>query len=254
MCDPWIGLAPVKTPGPFAAGGDPAQYVVTEYGRTYTFDATVTALSVTACGDTVFQLFLNGDCIMTGPPSVGGDFIGNDTPRDNFYTFEVTLSPAVRELTFWAQVQTMPVQLFEFSKGQGGFMMKAHAVTADGAVHALHTDTTWQVRKSTAHTAPFCFDSTIPAAPFVSAVALPDIWHATPAPIPVREEYLCPLADATVTIAAGESVTRTWELPRIYGGFLGLQTAGEGTVNATFAFSEQGEEGSREEEPRRNDR
>ena len=247
MCDPWIGLAPVETPGPFAAGGDPAHYIVTEYRRTYTFDTAVTKVTVTACGDTAFQLFLNGDCIMTGPPSVGGDFIGNETPRDNFYTFEVSLSPLSCELTWFAQVQTMPIQLYEFSKGQGGFMLRAEATTKGGAVHTLCTDTTWQVRQSAAHTAPFCFDSTIPAMPFVSAVALPDIWHATPAPIPAREEHHCPLTGATVTIAAGERVTHTWELPRIYGGFLGVHATGKGMVNAAFAFSEQGEDGSRED-------
>ncbi|MBE6758429.1 MAG: hypothetical protein E7552_07805 [Ruminococcaceae bacterium] len=242
----WIGLEPAAPRGPFAAGGDPAHYKVTEFFRTYTWDSAVVSATIQACGDTAFQLFLNGECIMTGPPSVGGDFIGNDTPRDNFYSFEVTVSPAAYTLAFSALVQTMPLRLFEFSKGQVGFLLTAHLTTADGKTHTVYTGDDWQARRSTAHTAPFCFDDTRTPAPFVPAVPIDDIWHAAPAPIPVLTEYAYPLADATVTINADERITRTWELDRVYGGFLALRATGGGTVRANVAFSEIGEEGSGE--------
>ncbi|MBE6767748.1 MAG: hypothetical protein E7549_02415 [Ruminococcaceae bacterium] len=241
----WIGF-PSSLCGPFAAGGDPVHYTVAEFRRTYRFDTPVTRATVQACGDTAFQLFLNDACIMTGPPSVGGDFIGNDTPRDNFYTFEVTVAPHADELRFFARVQTMPVQLFEFSKGHGGFLLTATVTTADGKTHTLGTGEDWEMRKSTAYTAPFCFDATQPAAPFVPAATLDDSWHATPAPIPVRAEYAYPLKHAAVTAAAGETVTHTWELDRIFGGFLAVSAEGNGTAHAVFTFSEAGEEGSRE--------
>ncbi len=241
----WIGC-PARACGPFAAGGDRVHYTVTEFCRTYRFDTAVTSATVQACGDTSFQLFVNDDCIMTGPPSVGGDFIGNDTPRDNFYTFEVTVTPHTDELRFFARVQTMPVQLFEFSKGHVGFMLTATVTTADGTVRTLSTGEDWQMRQNAAYTAPFAFDATRPAAPFVPAATIEDIWHATPAPIPVRDEYAYPLPNATVTVAAGETLTRTWELDRIWGGFLAATAEGEGVINASFAFSEAGEDGSSE--------
>ncbi len=242
----WIGY-PASVGGPFSATGNFAHYAVTEFGRTYRFDTAVTHVTVQACGDTVFQLFLNGDCVMTGPPSVGGDFIGNDTPRDNFYTFSTAAAPHTKELCFFARVQTTPVQLCDFSKGQGGFMLTATATTADGNTHTLTTGEDWQMRKNAAYTAPCRFDGTQMSAPFSPAVAIEDIWHAAPAPIPVREEYAYPLKSATVTVAAGARITRTWELDRIFGGFLAVETTGNGVVQSTFAFSETGEEGSREE-------
>lgn len=241
----WIGLSsPYKSP--FSTVGDFSRYTVTEFCRTYRFETEVVRATVEACGDTVFQLFLNEECLMVGPPSVGGDFIGNDTPRDNFYTFEVTVAPHAKELRFFARVRTTPVQLCEFSKGQCGFMLTAEITTADGKTHTLHTDEDWQMRKNTAYTAPFCFDGTTPPAPFVPATVIEDIWHPTPAPIPAREEYPYPLDTATVTVAAGETFTHQWELDRIFGGFLAVRAEGGGVVHASFVFSETGEDGSRE--------
>ena len=73
----------------------PGNYVVAEFSREFVFERKVTFARIRFSADTAVQLFLNGSIIATGPASVGGDFIGNETTRDNYYASELELTPQV---------------------------------------------------------------------------------------------------------------------------------------------------------------
>ena len=101
--------------------GADKNYTVAEFKKKYSFLKKVIKAELRFSGDTLFQLFLNDKIVATGPASVGGDFFGNEKVRDNFYSFETTLSPESNTLDFFARVQMAPVHLCDYSKGHGGF-------------------------------------------------------------------------------------------------------------------------------------
>ena len=84
--------------------------------------------------------------------------MGNDTVRDNFYSFETIIYPESSTLDFFAAVRMMPVQICEYSKGHGGFMLSAVVTFEDGEQSVIKTDETWLARVNRAYTAPRQFD------------------------------------------------------------------------------------------------
>ena len=132
-------------------------YVVAEFLKEYAFPLKVISARIRFSADTAVQLFLNGSIIGTGPASVGGDFIGNETARDNYYASELELTPDTDRLVFFARVQMGPVQICEYSKGHGGFMLSAVFVMEDGTEQTVSTDESWLVRENRAFAAPRSF-------------------------------------------------------------------------------------------------
>ena len=86
----WIWLPEGKYPDNQTArlnalsGKPDTGYTVCELKRSYAFEARVVKAHLRFSGDTAFQLCLNGAPVATGPASVGGDFIGNGSVRDNY--------------------------------------------------------------------------------------------------------------------------------------------------------------------------
>ena len=126
-------------------------YTVAEFKKTYAFQQRIVQAQLRFSGDTVFQLFCNDNIVSTGPACVGGDFLGNETVRDNFYSFETTIALDTTELEFFARVQMYPYHICEYSKGHGGFMLSAIVTFEDGTQTRICTDEDWLVRKNGAY-------------------------------------------------------------------------------------------------------
>ena len=219
-------------------------YTVAEFQKTYTFEKEISSVNLRFSADTEFQLFCNEDFAVTGPASVGGDFLGNDKPRPNFYATETAYTPNGKTLSFFARVKMMPVKICDYSKGHGGFLLTAQVIFEDESVIIIGTDESWQVRFNGAYTTPYHFDGRIEPDAFVSAQVTEDIWDVTIAPIPPRTEQKIIPQNGVIHLSAGEE--RTVELPfdMIYGGFLNMHTEGEGTVYANVNCRELDEQGS----------
>jgi len=216
-------------------------YTVAEFHREYQWEQTPVSVKLRFSGDTAFQLYCNGKLVATGPACVGGDFIGNETPRNRFYAYEAELHPQNGQLSFFARVRMMPVQICEYSMGQGGFMLSAEVLFEDGRKHTIQTDETWLARRNGAYTAPRCFDGRIQPDDYVNACVIEDRWHAETAPIPVREEKELFPKDAHLTLAPLEEREVTLPLARIYAGFLCVRSQG-GTVELQIVPRELEEE------------
>lgn len=221
-------------------------YTVAEFQREYAFSQKVVRAELRFSGDTVFQLYCNGSIAATGPACVGGDFIGNDTVRDNFYAFEMTLCPDAETLNFFARVQMFPYHICEYSKGHGGFMLSAVLTFADGSQAEVHTDETWLVRKNGAYTAPGRFDGRIAPDAFIPAEVTPNIWNAETAPIPVREEAEICAENSVIQLAPFEEKTVVLELDKIWGGFLCAESEAQGELQAEVMCREIAEEAASE--------
>lgn len=139
------------------------RYAVAEFSRRYAFEKKIVSAALRFSGDTKFQLFLNGECIATGPVSVGGDFLFNDFPRPTHYASRLTLAPDCSALDFFARVKLGPVGINEYSQGHGGFMLTCKLVFEDGTRDVLCTDETWLARRSGAFCEPWRYDGTIRA-------------------------------------------------------------------------------------------
>lgn len=222
-------------------------YTVAEFQREYKFEKEIASVQLRFSGDTEFQLFCNGEILATGPVSVGGDFLGNDRPRANFYAAEMEIYPASDTLDFFARVKMMPMVICEYSKGHGGFMLTGHVTFKDGSKALIMTDSTWQVRKNGAYVAPSKYDGRIQPESYINAEVVDNIWNTTTAPIPVREEVvLYPIENNVITVAAQEEKTVTLEFDMIYAGFILLKAKANGTVCVDVHCKETDEEGSRE--------
>ena len=193
-------------------------YGVAEFKKDYVFDEAVQELRLKVCGDASFQLYLNGACVMTGPATVGGDFLGNDDQPGQYYAYQAVLPVKGKEVHFFARVQKDPVQICEYSMGHGGLMLEGEAILADGTKAAIRTDESWLCRINKGYEKPCVFDGEKAVDAFVPAQKIKDIWQAETAPIPHRTEK--EIAFEPICLKGGEKRTVRLEMDRIYAGSL----------------------------------
>ena len=219
-------------------------FAVAEFMKGYAFDKRVVRADIRFSGDNALQLYCNGEIVATGPAAVGGDFIGNDRPRENYYAFETTLYPDAGELNFFARVRLSPVQIFEFSSGHGGFMLCAVLTFEDGTQTRVATDETWLARKNGAYKDPLCYDGRIAADEYTFAEITENIWHTQTAPIPVRQERELFPDGCEISLAPNEEKTVVLDLDMVWGGFVHVKGRTEGVVFAEVMCREWEENGS----------
>ncbi len=234
--DSWIWLPEDIYPNDqatvFSAFSDKSEinHTVAEFKKEYVFSKKVVQAQLRFSGDAVFQLFLNGNAIATGPACVGGDFIGNETKRNNFYAFEMTVFPQSSTLDFFARVNILPYHICEYSMGHGGFMLSAVLTFEDGTIENIKTDENWLVRKNGAFNAPMAFDGRILPDEYVNAQTVDDIWNASVAPIPPRFEEELFFDEGEIFLLPLEEKTVVLELDKIWGGFLKVESKNSATV------------------------
>lgn len=214
-------------------------YTVAEFERTYRFDKKIKSACLRFSGDAVFQLYCNEEIVGTGPACVGGDFIGNERVRENFYAFCSEICPDTHKLHFFARVQLTPHHICEYSMGHGGFMLSAVLTLEDGSVETVCTDESWRARKNGAYLGAHSFDGRVKIDDFTYAEVVLNRWNCTDAPIPVRcEEELHP-EGSVLRLAPYEKKTVRLELDRIWGGFVSVRAKTAGEVDVKVTCSEQ---------------
>ncbi|MBE7042102.1 MAG: hypothetical protein E7399_01215 [Ruminococcaceae bacterium] len=219
-------------------------YTVAEFEREYRFDKQISYVQLRFSGDTEFQLFCNDEFLATGPVPSGGDFIGNELPRSNFYATKTTLTPHSDTLHFFARVKMMPVKICEYSKGHGGFMLTGHICFEDGSQYIFSTDSSWNCRLNGAYCSPFHYDGRIAPDPYVSAQVIPNFWNTKTAPLAIRTER--EMKTDEVIVPPHSQVEQNLEFDMIYAGFLSLKVKTKGEVRMTVTCKETEEEGSKE--------
>ncbi len=222
-------------------------YSVAEFQKRYTFDRPVRHARLRVSADTAFRLYLNDQAIVTGPPSVGGDFIGNETAREHYFAYETEISPGSDELFFRAEVRMCPVQICEYSKGRGGFMLHAELTFGDGSRVGISSDESWLCRRLPAYTAAHTYDGRLAPTVLGPAEAVDDVWHCETAPIPVRVERDIQPEGCEVALNPGEKKTVTLTLDMIWAGFVRISAKCRGEVRVHVACREMDEEGSVED-------
>ncbi len=216
-------------------------FTVAEFKKDYRFDKKVSTARLRFSADTALVLYVNGKVCATGPASPGGDFLGNEGPRSNFYSSETVLNPDTDTLSFFARVRMKPDRGFEFSSGHGGFMLSGELTFDDGTKEIIHTDSSWLVRFNGAYTASRCYDSNIEPDEYVNAQEIQNIWHTATAPIPVAVEQV---HGSSFTLKANESKSVRLELDRIYAGY--VYAKANGKIKAEITCRETDEQGSTE--------
>ncbi len=223
-------------------------YTVATFSRTYTFDKPIRQVKLRASGDTFFRLFVNDEYVLTGPASVGGDFLENDSHRPQYYATEMTLTEDfVRfgdgELTLCGRVRMRSLRMFEYSMGHGGFFLTAWVTFADGTKTIVRTDETWCAKWENAYVAPQHFDNSTPAEEMVSAVRIPNRWHCLTSPLPPATETKITPAENPVVVPAGETVAVVLPLAMIYTGYPAVSATCEGKITVELHTPELGEQG-----------
>ncbi len=222
-------------------------YLVAEFQRCYSFDQPVRRMRLRVSGDTAFRLYLNDQAIVTGPPCVGGDFIGNETAREHFFAYETEISPDTAILSLRAEVRMCPVQICEYSKGRGGFMLWAKLTFEDGSQAEISTGKGWLCRKLSAYTAARSFDGRCAPTALMPAEAISDVWHCETAPIPPRVERTIQPEGSKIAFGPLEEKNVILPLDRIWAGFVQIAARCRGEVRVRVACREIDEEGSGEE-------
>ena len=217
-------------------------YTVAEIKRKYSFDKKVVKAELRFSGDSAFQLYLNNSIVATGPACVGGDFIGNETRRENYYAFETTVCPESYELDFFARVKLVPVQIFEYSKGHGGFMLSAVLTFENGMQEEITTDESWLIRKNGAFKSAFSYDGRISPDEFVNAEVIENIWNTETAPIPVREENELLCNNSKISVLPFEKKTVVLTLDKIWAGFVNVIAKAKGEISVSLKCRELNEE------------
>ena len=247
MCENWIWLPEDKYPDRQTCCYNDlwndhfGRYTVAEFKKEYRFDKTIKSAKLRFSGDTSFQLYINGCIHATGPASVGGDFLHDDRPWDKFYAYETQAAINSDTVDFFARVKMKPERGFEFSKGQGGFMLCAVLTFEDGTKTVVHTDKSWLCRFNASYAESRIFDSSLAPDEYVNAEEKDNIWHSVTAPIPVMTEKLM---SEKFTLGANEKRIVTIELDRIYAGY--VYAKADGALNANIICREKDEQGREE--------
>ena len=221
-------------------------YAVAEFLKSYTFDEKAVSVKLRFSGDTTFRLYCNGQIVATGPACVGGDFIGNDTPRTPYYAFETEIFPDSSLLELRAEVQMTPAQICEFSMGHGGFMLGGIVEFESGKNQIISTDSSWLARKLCSYTSVGNFDGRIPSDEYVSAEATENVWNTVTAPIPIREEREIFPEGCNILLAPLEEKEIILDFDRIYAAFLHVKADNAESIEATVYAREIDEEGTAE--------
>ncbi len=217
-------------------------YTVAEIKRKYSFDEKVVKADLRFSGDSAFQFYLNNSIVATGPACVGGDFIGNETRRENFYAFETTVYPETNELDFFARVKLVPVQVYEYSKGHGGFMLSAVLTFENGSQKEIVTDGSWLIRKNGAFKSFSTYDGRILPDEYVNAEVIENIWNTETAPIPVREENELFCDNSKISVLPFEKKTVVLTLDKIWAGFVNVTAKAKGEISVCLKCRELNEE------------
>lgn len=216
-------------------------YTVAEFQKDYQFAKKIVSVKLVFSGDTLFQLFCNEELIATGPPSVGGDYMCDESPCQDYYSYEKEISVHSNTLRIFSRVQMMPVQLCDYSKGRGGFMLYGQLIFEDGSRETVCTDETWQARRNGAYRSPDRYEDT-QQEPFVQAQVIPNIWNTETAPIPVRTEREMFPDGCRIELLPGEEREVSLNLDKIYAGFLRVQAEADGLVQVEAACRELAEQ------------
>lgn len=187
----WIWLPKVKYPerqlsrvSNFRGNKPWYRYTVADFKKDYVFPKRVEKLHLRFSGDAGFLLYLNGELLATGPAGVGGDALRDITVRPNYYSTEIEVAPRTETLNFFARVKIPPTNLFDYSKGRGGFMLTGHVTFSDGTRAVIMTDETWLVRYNGSFVSPTCYDGRISPDEYVCAEEVVNIWLTETSPLP----------------------------------------------------------------------
>ena len=205
------------------AWGDGNSYTVCKLKKRYNLEKTPKTVVLEATADTAFLLTLNGRDIMRGPAYSGGDFLDNDKPRGDYYSYKTELSVTESYLDFSAIVRLMPLHICEYSKGQGGFFLSATVIFEGGEEIELFSNSSWEIKRLNSYTSARFFDSRLDSEPWVFAEQKPDIWHPEVAPVPPCT--LKNLKTHTFAFSGGEVIKERIEYDRVYAGYLKVRAS-----------------------------
>lgn len=229
---------------------DEGIFTVAECRRTYSYAKPVSSVKLRFSGDSAVKLWLGDKFAASGPAGVGGDFLGNDKARPQYYAYELELCdyPGMAEgrLSFYAMIRMNPVQICDYSMGHGGFMLNASVRFADGTKTLLSTDESWDIRPIPAYTSANHYDGSQADVEWLKAERIFNRWHCLTAPIPpCTETNIIP--DGEFTLRAGETIDQILPFDMIYAGRPEVSVCCSDRVELTLRFIETDEGGSAEE-------
>jgi len=223
-------------------------FSVVRIEKEYCLAKPIASVRIRTSGDTFFRLYVNDRYQITGPASVGGDFLSNDRVRGQHYATEFILESeesgfADGRLAFKADVRMCPIRICEFSQGHGGFFLTAHVRFADGTKTVLLTDETWQIQLLPAYTASDRYDGQLGDGSPVSAKRITNIWHSLTAPIPsCIEQEIIPEGGDAIVVHAGEKCDIILPLDMIYTGYPSVSAKTDGVLKIEYQMTEIGDD------------
>ena len=193
------------------------KYTVCALKKKYNLGARA-KINIEVSADTAFLLLCNEKSVLRGPAYSGGDFLDNDKPRKDYYSFKAEFSTVAECIELYALVRLTPYHICEYSRGQGGFFLRGTAELENGEKITLQSDESWEVSRLNSYTYPTLFDASIENDAFLPAEVKGDIWQAKVAPIPP-----CTLSDAKVhkfSLGAKEHIKTRIEYERVFAAYL----------------------------------
>ncbi len=203
------------------------KYIVCALKRRYELGMNA-KISLEVSADTAFLLLCNGKSLLRGPAYSGGDFLDNDKPRPDYYSFKKEFYECDGYLELYALVRLTPYHICEYSRGQGGFFLRGVAELENGEKITLQSDESWEISRQNSYTYPTLFDANVKNDDFVYAEVINDVWGASVAPTPP-----CTLNDARVhrfTLGKGEKIKERIEYERVFAAYLKVFASEEADV------------------------
>lgn len=226
-------------------------YTVVRCEQLYSLGKAICSIHIRTSGDTFFRLSVNDEYCITGPASVGGDFLRNERVRPQHYATEFDLKedyPGLAQgfVHFAAMVRMCPTQMFEYSQGHGGFFLTAHVRFADGTKTVLRTDEDWTITCLPAYTGVCTYDGTLPPDEPVAAKRVTNHWHCLTSPIPSCTETRILPEGNKISVPAGKTVETVLPLGMIYTGYPWIRAKTKGILRVEIRCAETDESGSAE--------
>lgn len=211
------------------AKGKSNSYCVAEFKKSFEFKGNVDYIALSVSADSFFMLYANRKLLGIGPAAAGGDFnLTEAAPKHYANLYKIEHPP--KKLELFARVRLNPEVLTDYSRGHGGFCLKAIVVYSDKTVESFETDSTWDSRINGSYCDFGRFDNRLNTHYFAPSLVVKDIWNVENAPIPMLDLNFIKSKEMPLQIPSLATKSVRINLKKIYGAYPIIKADGKCAV------------------------
>ncbi|MCQ2743037.1 MAG: hypothetical protein MJ239_07110 [Bacilli bacterium] len=169
----------------------PINYVAARIRKTFKREKEIESFDVKFACDTSGYLRVNDIVVFNTNTKCDYDFYNGNLPaKDFFWAKKKVVINKKKEIKIESLVELSALRDYDFSSGNGGFVLEGVINYVDGTSEAVESDESWEIRHEKQYNDPFSFNNEIENGPWEKAEVKKYKWNIRDARIkaPIEEE------------------------------------------------------------------